>query len=447
MMTWAIVAIAAMLLGIAAGLMPGVGMSMVVISAFPILKHLNIYQVFFFYIVLDSTMQYYGSISAIVFGIMGETTSAPAVYNGHELFRQGHGDSILTATATSSFIASVFGIIVFWMLASHAEVLVTMLSGKIKSVVLFSVLMILAWLSSNRLMSLILIAAGLVVGSAGSDIVTWARVIFPQYSMFDGGIPFAPLMTGFIVVPAMITYMRRANELDQSVMLSVVNPVRRLRYLLNISHIWSTVRGTLVGCFCGAIPGVSYSISSNLAESVEKFLHGNTTTKSSMTKNLLAAEAANNSGAIVVLAPLILFSIPIIPSESLILSLAESNGFTYMAGMEYVSKYLYHILGVLVGINLINWLCSGFCYKYISDLYAAANKYGYHAALVICVVITIFGGIADFQLELTRYVLVASSLVGMIIQRDSVKMTFIFAFFVAGELMPELYRQYLIYFT
>lgn len=198
MLTMLLILVVAIGLGIVAGLMPGIGMAMVVIAAYPILKTLTIPQVFFFYVVLDSTMQYYGSISSIVFGIMGETTSAPAVENGHTLFRAGHGNSVLAATATSSFIGSILGILVFWLCSKYSAILVTLLSGKVKVAILIMVLLILAQLSGYLLTSLVLIIVGLTVGSAGSDIITWARFIFPQYSMFDGGIPFAPLLTDLL---------------------------------------------------------------------------------------------------------------------------------------------------------------------------------------------------------------------------------------------------------
>ena len=70
-------------------------------------------------------MQYYGSISSIIFGVMGEPTSQPAVDNGHELFRRGLGDKTLATTATSSFIASLFGVLIFCVCAKYSTFLIT----------------------------------------------------------------------------------------------------------------------------------------------------------------------------------------------------------------------------------------------------------------------------------------------------------------------------------
>lgn len=203
----------------------------------------------------------------------------------------------------------------------------------------------------------------------------------------------------------------------------------------------------MIGCFCGAIPGVSFSISSNLAEAVEKILHKKSKTTGAMLKNILSAEAANNAGAVVVLAPLLLFAIPILPSEAMVLGIVETQGFSYTTGLEFISLHLPIILAVMIGINCINWILSGYCYKYVSDIYTIMGNYAYATALVLCSIIVLYAGYDDNQFLLTIYVFIASTICGFAIRDISIKMCFVFAFFVAGDLMPEIYRQYLVYFA
>jgi len=441
------VMVVAIFLGIVAGLMPGLGTTMVLIIVYPILKELTVIEVFFFYLVLDSTMQYYGSVSSIVFGVMGESTSAPAVMNGHALFRRGEGDMALTATATSSFVASLFGILVFWLCAEYSSILTSLLTGKIKAIILISVLLVISVTSSNFLLSLVMIVLGLVAGSAGDNILGWSRFIFPHYSMFDSGIPAAAMLTGFIAIPSLLEFNKANSTLNfhQQNRMLAITPTDRIKYLLNIKHFASTFRGSVIGCICGVIPGVSYSISSNLAEVVEKRLNKKSDTTDALTKNLLAAESANNSGAIVVLAPLILLMIPIVPSESIVLGLVESRGFTYANGLAFISAHLYYILTSLVTVNLINWLMSGYCYRYIANAYFYSYKYIYLIALAGCAAITLVTGYFEFHFLLSVIVLVVSIAAGLAVRSISVKMAFVFAFFVSGDIVIELYRQYLIY--
>jgi len=439
--------LAALTVGIVVGLMPGIGISTAIIIFYPVLNHLDIVSLFFFYVVVDSTSQHYGHISAIIFGVMGETTSGPAVINGHEMFRRGHGNNVLATTATSSFVAGMIGIGVFWLCSVYSGALITLLSGKVKSAILIAVLASLALISSHKLLSLLLIVVGLIAGSAGSDIVTWVHYIFPQYSVFDGGIPFPPLLIGFVVVPTLIQYMRDQLPPDRNLKLEPCTALQRIRFLLDFKHFASMLRGAFIGCFCGAVPGVSYSISSNVAEAFEKFLNKKDQSDVSLTKNVLAAEAANNSGAIVCLAPLLLFVIPILPSESIVLSLAESHGFSYTAGAAFMAAHMLAIMLTMIGINIVNWILSGYSYKYVANAYSMLGRHGYSVTLAVCIAVVLYAGYDNNQLLFSAAVFVVASALGFLIKDLPTKMTFVFAFFISSELLPELYRLYLVYLT
>ena len=100
-----------LLLGVLTGLVPGISVSSIVLLLLPFLYGLDLLSLFLFYIVLVSTSQYYSSISSIVYGVAGEMCSMPAVVHGHPLYKLGQGSKILALTSTSSFIASMFGVI------------------------------------------------------------------------------------------------------------------------------------------------------------------------------------------------------------------------------------------------------------------------------------------------------------------------------------------------
>ena len=66
-------------LGMLTGLMPGLGVTALVLSMYHVISNFSIVEMFVFYSVLVSTTQYYGNISSIIYGTYGELTSAPAV--------------------------------------------------------------------------------------------------------------------------------------------------------------------------------------------------------------------------------------------------------------------------------------------------------------------------------------------------------------------------------
>ena len=81
------------------------------------------------------------------------------------------------------------------------------------------------------------------------------------------------------------------------------------------------VLGTVVGFFCGLVPGVSTVLATNLAHRITKYMDK---TKDGY-RALISAEASNNSAIIVTLLPLVILGIPITGSEAMLLSIMEMN--------------------------------------------------------------------------------------------------------------------------
>ena len=446
-MTELLVIICGVAFGILGGLLPGIGISLIVASAYPVLSLLDIKSLFAFYISLIVTMQYYGSITAILYGVLGETTSAPAAINGHELLRRGEGNYILAATATSSFIASLFGLLILVSVWQFSDSLIFLLSAKVKVACLFTSLVILAAIGKQVWTSVGAIFIGLLIGVAGTEIIPWSNLVFPKYSVFDGGIPFIPILVGIIVIPTLTEYiiLGSAKASNASGDVENVTIEERIRHLFSAKHISAILRGTFVGSLAALVPGAGYTMSSSIAESLEKILNSNSKTSDSLMKNVLSAEAANNAASTVVLIPLMLFAIPLVPSEAMILSLAESHGFNVATGATMLSQYLGHLIGLILAINVVNWILSGYLYKYIAGLYRITKGYVYYVTLVVTVSIVVYFGMLENQMLLTLLTLFFSSVVGFTFKDTNVQLAFVFSFLMSSSLMPELYRFWIIY--
>ena len=114
------------------------------------------------------------------------------------------------------------------------------------------------------------------------------------------------------------------------------------------STITSTGLGSFIGFWCGLIPGVTNILGSYLsANFVKKDLN-----------KIAAAEAANNSGALSSLLPLIILGIPIVGSEVLIFYLIVTKGFTFSVDtMNYFTDIMYYIPVVLIICVVLSWGC------------------------------------------------------------------------------------------
>ena len=99
------------LAGTIAGLLPGIGNTLIMILAFPFFLGIdNPLNIIIFYVACLSLSQYTGSITSTVFSVPGEISSLPAVKEGHKLFRKGLGSLSLSGCALGSFFGSLIAV-------------------------------------------------------------------------------------------------------------------------------------------------------------------------------------------------------------------------------------------------------------------------------------------------------------------------------------------------
>ena len=102
-----------MMAGIVTGMLPGPSAVTAIVVSYAWLAKLDALSLLVFYFALVNTMQYFASISAPVYGVMGDITSQPAVTHGHRLFLRGHGLDALVGSSTASFAAAMLSIACF----------------------------------------------------------------------------------------------------------------------------------------------------------------------------------------------------------------------------------------------------------------------------------------------------------------------------------------------
>ena len=95
------------LLGYAAGLIPGVGNTIMLLISYPLILNASLLNMLLFYVALISTSQFSGSIVATVFGVPGESSSMPAVAEGKKLFMRGVGNFAISNAAMGSVLGSI----------------------------------------------------------------------------------------------------------------------------------------------------------------------------------------------------------------------------------------------------------------------------------------------------------------------------------------------------
>ena len=100
------------LAGVIGGMMPGVGMTVMMISAYPLLVSLQVEQIFQLYISAILVSQFAGSIVATYFAIPGEMSSVPAIIEGHGMAKQGKANQAIFISAFGSFVGGIVTLLI-----------------------------------------------------------------------------------------------------------------------------------------------------------------------------------------------------------------------------------------------------------------------------------------------------------------------------------------------
>ena len=338
-------------MGSIAGLIPGTGLLVSLMIVYPYLLGLDLVNLLCFYIGLANLAQFTGSVTAIHFGIPGESNSIPAVIEGHALAKKGHGHRAIIGTSLSSVTAGILTLLLLIALTPFFENIFNFFYKTVNQLVVFATtLLIFLFASKNKwYLTMCLMFVGYLLGKIGFNEYTGQHFLTFNNADLSTGLPIFPVLVGLLVMP----------QLSQTYQFSKIQKYKLFGtsdILLFFKNIKYSLLGTGVGFVCGLVPGVSTVLATNLSHKISKFFD-----QSSMPsyKSLISVEASNNSAIIVTLLPLIILGIPITGSEAMLLSIMERNIIDINWQIILANNFQYIIatsifLSLLLGL-LVSW--------------------------------------------------------------------------------------------
>jgi putative tricarboxylic transport membrane protein len=252
-----------------------------------------------------------GSLSAILLNTPGSAPNAATCFDGYPLARQGEAGKAIGAAATASALGGLLGVAAMLAVIPIAKLIVLLFGPPEFFMLAILGLSAIAVSTGGKLLR------GLISGGFG------LMLAFVGFDDVGGGLRFTAgveyLWDGVQLVPALIGLFAIAEMIQLS---SVGGRVSEGSDSGNLSHVFDGVkatfanvttlfRGSAIGTFIGAIPGVggtvasflSYSVARQLSSEPESFGRGNI-------QGVIAAEAANNAKDGGSLLPTLAFGIP-----------------------------------------------------------------------------------------------------------------------------------------
>jgi putative tricarboxylic transport membrane protein len=297
------------LVGTLIGVLPGIGPIATISMLLPITFHLPPVSALIMLAGIYYGAQYGGSTTAILVNLPGEASSVVTCIDGYQMARKGRAGSALAVAALGSLFA---GCVATLILAGFAQPLASaaLLFGPAEyfSLMLFGLVLAVVLAQGNLVPAFGMIALGVLLGLAGSDVNTGAdRLTFGLLELAEG-VDFVPLAMGLYAIPEIVRNLER--------------PEHRSVLHEKIQHLWptredfrrawpATLRGTGIGSVLGILPGSGSMLASFSAYMLEKQISrrpqefGN-----GAVEGVAAPESANNARAQTSFIPLLTLGIP-----------------------------------------------------------------------------------------------------------------------------------------
>lgn len=417
--------------GTIAGLIPGIGLTatMAAIGMFFVTD--NALDILIFYVGMLCASQYAGSMVSISFGIPGESSSTPAVREGHVLFKQGHGNLAIGTTAIGSFAGSIISMLIFFALLPFLKDLFVLWNSNVQAVVLSLAVIFTALVGDNRwYISLFFVLLGASFGLTGIN-----YTVGFEWSTFDqpwlySGIPLLPFLMGVFVLPELI---KGSSSINTETLTTSYSINIKQNFVEAFKHRWVIVYSSMIGFVSGLVPNLTTRLASNLSWIVQKSIIQRTGAyKPGNMSCLVSAETSNNAATFSVLIPLVLLGMPITASEFVVYQYMSTA--TTSLNLEFILANADQLMIIFLLANLICLIIAWPLANIMLRIYQIPKKLLLFILGVLIIFPVIYQGYQEGLLILYLICFLFFSILGLILRKTDT-MPIVFAFLVSHHLI------------
>jgi putative tricarboxylic transport membrane protein len=212
---------------------------------------------------------YGGAVTAILINTPGDAAAVMTTLDGYPLARQGRAGATLAIAAMSSFIAGTLGVTALTFVAMPvAEFALKFGPAEYFALMIFALSTVSALTGDSLAKGLLSTFLGLAISTVGLDLQSGR----PRFTM---GIVELQQGVSFLVVVVGIFALAEVSRMVEGFLDGTIHPVRVTGRIWFTREEWrkafpAILRGTGIGFFCGAAPGLGGTISAMLSYVAEK---------------------------------------------------------------------------------------------------------------------------------------------------------------------------------
>jgi len=307
---WLIV-IPGILIGLIFGAIPGLQISMAMAIFLPLTLYMDFMQAMLFLTAIFTGGGFGGSIPAILMNIPGTSSSIATTFDGYPMSKMGRHNLALGIGLGASCVGVIIGYSLLLLLISPISEMVLKLGpAEMATVILWGVTLIASLSGKNINKGIISGFIGLLVGTVGYSEAGVTRGTMGSIYLLDG-IPAIPAMMGMFAASELFKLVNTQYLVKDESLRKVSVKEIIAGFKMAFTYPWVLVRGSLIGVFVGAVPGVGSSVANLLSyiqtkrkdKNPESFGQGNPA-------GVVASEAANSTSEAGSMATLLALGIP-----------------------------------------------------------------------------------------------------------------------------------------
>lgn len=378
--------IAATLVGIIFGAIPGLSGTMAVMLFMPLTYTMESGTAIIFLLSLWIGGCSGAFIGSVLLGIPGSASAVSTCWDGHPMAQQGQASKALAIGMCASFIGTFFSALVAMFAAEKvADFAFAMGPWEYTALCFLAMTMVLAISKGNMFKGLASTCIGLIFASVGmSPIDAEYRFTFGNMYLI-GGLGMITVLTGiFAVAHILVTFGKGfgpAPKVDSKGLKGF-----GLKFSDFKEAFGNIVRSFLIGLGIGFLPGmgsglsnlVAYSAAKNASKHPETFGHGNP-------QGVWAPEVANNASIGGAMIPMAALGIPGDSTTALLIGALTIHGLE-MGPMVFQNSgdVVYLMFFTVMVVAVIVLIMQSFGKRYFPYILKVPSVYMYPALLVIC---------------------------------------------------------------
>ena len=380
-----------------------------------------------------------GSISAILLNTPGVAPNAATCFDGYPLARKGKAGMAIGAAATASALGGLIGVGVMLAVIPIAKAIVLLFGPPEFFMLGVLGLSAIAVSTGGKLIrGLISGGFGLILAFVGFDEVGGGLRYTAGIEYLWDGVQLVPVLIGLFAIAEMINLMTVGGRVATGASAaSFGNVMAGVKAVFN--NITTLLRGSAIGAFIGAVPGIggtvasflSYTFARQISKDPESFGHGNI-------QGVIASEAANNAKDGGSLIPTLAFGIPGSAEMAVFLGVLVLHGFE--PGPRLLLDHEDVIYGLIMALSLSCVLASAVGLA-LSRYLVMVTRTDVHYLAPVVISIALIGA---YALQSSFGDVVAAMIFGVIgyfmVRFDYPRITLVIAL-VLGGIVERSYHQ------